>query len=145
MTHSYEGLLHNSSRHRLRDAGGSRCNSPFVCFAETLVDLCRKITENSAKSTKLVKVHKNRPKSLEGATLVEKTGSGTFEVKKICRTNDKKSLPDSKRNLCHILFDMRAILERYYTNYEECVNIRPEMTAHGRMGPGVDLKRRFLV
>ena len=46
---------------------------------------------------------------------------------------------------CHILFDMRAILERYYTNYEECVNIGPEMTAHGRMGPGVDLKRRFLV
>ena len=40
---------------------------------------------------------------------------------------------------------MRAILERYYTNYEECVNIRPEVTAHGRMGPGVDLKRRFLV
>ena len=76
---------------------------------------------------------------------MKKTGSGTFEVKKICRTNDKKSLPDSKRNLRHILFDMRAILERYYTNYEECVNIRPEMTAHGRMGPGVDLKRRFLV
>ena len=76
---------------------------------------------------------------------MKKTGSGTFEVKKICRTNDKKYLPGSKRNLCHILFDMRAILERYYTNYEECVNIRPEMTAHGRMGPGVDLKRRFLV
>ena len=90
-------------------------------------------------------MHKKLQKNLEGATLVEKTGSGTFEVKKICRTNDKKSLPDSKRDLCHILFDMRAILERYYTNYEECVNIRPEMTAHGRMGPGVDLKRRFLV
>ena len=80
-------------------------------------------------------MHKKHPKSLEEATLVGKTGAGTFSAKKFCRTNDKKSLPGSKRNLCHILFDMRAILERYYTNYEECVNIRPEMTTHGRMGP----------
>ena len=80
-------------------------------------------------------MHKKHPKSLEEATLVGKTGAGTFSVKKFCRTNDKKSLPGSKRNLCHILFDMRAILERYYTNYEECVNIRPEMTTRGRMGP----------
>ena len=90
----------------------------------------------------MVKLHKKQAESLGATTFVGQIAQRTFSAKKICR-EDAKNLCQKKRwEFLHILFDMRAMRERYYSSYEKCVNMMPDMDHARQNGAvGVDLKK----
>ena len=128
--------------HRRPAAGKSPDGRSSFATGETQLNNTKKALKIAQKLQVWSNCTKNRRKVWEPQLSSVKIAQRTFSKKKICRGNAKNLCQKKRLKPHHILFDMRAMQERYYSSYEKCVNMKPDMDHARQNGAvGVDLKK----
>ena len=128
--------------HRRPAAGKSPDGRSSFATGETRLNNTKKALKIAQKLQAWSNCTKNRRKVWEPQLSSVKIAQRTFSEKKICRGDAKNFCQKKRLKPHHILFDMRAMRERYYSSYEKCVNMKPDMDHARQNGAvGVDLKK----